>query len=72
MGVTGGFINMAGQIAAVISPPLIGYLVGVSDGSFRSVFTLFIVSLLLSCAIVLSLGKEIGSSEAIGGDFEIE
>jgi len=55
MGVTGGFINMAGQIAAFSSPIFIGYLVGVARGNFNLTFTFLIVSLLVSCAIVFTI-----------------
>lgn len=69
MGVTGGFINMAGQIAAVISPLFIGYLVGLGNGSFELTFTFMIVALLLSCIIVLSLPGNIGSPGETVGEF---
>lgn len=55
MGVTSGFINMAGQSAAFISPMVIGYLVEVSGGSFALPFTFMIVSLLISGGIVLTI-----------------
>ena len=57
MGVVTGFINMAGQIAAFLSPILVGYLVGAAGGSFGSAFTLLIGSILLSCVLVLSLPR---------------
>lgn len=55
MGVTGGFINMAGQIAAFLSPLLIGYLIDISNGGFGLTFAVLIGSLLASAAIVLTL-----------------
>jgi MFS family permease len=55
MGVTGGFINTAGQIAAFSSPIVIGYLVGAAGGNFDHAFMLLIVSLLVSSAIVFTL-----------------
>jgi sugar phosphate permease len=55
MGVTGGFINVAGQIAAFISPLVIGYLVGAAGGNFAHAFMFLIASLLASCAIVFTL-----------------
>lgn len=54
MGVVGGFINMAGQIAAFLSPLIIGYLVEVGRGSFALAFDFFIAAILASCLIVLS------------------
>lgn len=55
MGVTGGFINMAGQIAAFLSPIVIGYLIDVSNGGFGLTFALLIASLIVSSALVLTL-----------------
>jgi sugar phosphate permease len=55
MGVTSGFINMAGQIAAFISPIVVGYLVGAAGGNYDLSFMFLIVSLLVSCAIVFTL-----------------
>lgn len=55
MGVTGGFINMAGQIAAFLSPIAIGYLIDLSKGGFGLTFALLIASLIISSAIVLTL-----------------
>lgn len=57
MGVLTGFINTAGQIAAFLSPILVGYLVGSSGGSFGSAFTLLVGSILLSCVLVLTLPR---------------
>lgn len=53
IGTAGGFINMGGQIAALIAPLLIGYLVGASGGKFHSTFAFLIGAILLSCAIVV-------------------
>lgn len=55
MGVAGGFINMAGQAAAFISPMFVGYLVGAAGGSFDHTFVFLIVSLLVSSALVFTL-----------------
>jgi MFS family permease len=55
MGVTAGFVNMAGQIAAFTAPMVIGYLVGVSGGGFGSTFAFMIDALLLSCALVFTI-----------------
>jgi sugar phosphate permease len=55
MGVTGGFINVAGQVAAFISPIVIGYLVGSESGSFGHAFVFLVVSALVSCALVFTL-----------------
>jgi sugar phosphate permease len=55
MGVTSGFINMAGQTAAFISPIVVGYLVGASGGNYDLSFMFLIAALLVSCAIVFTL-----------------
>jgi sugar phosphate permease len=55
MGVASGFINMGGQTAAFISPIFIGYLIGDAGGKYGHAFTFLIASLLVSCAIVLTL-----------------
>lgn len=55
MGVVTGLINMAGQIAAFLSPILVGYLVSASGGSFQSAFTLLVGSILISCVLVFAL-----------------
>ena len=59
MGVTSGFINMAGQIAAFISPIVVGYLVGAAGGNYDLSFMFLIVSLLVSCTIVFTLPSKL-------------
>lgn len=61
MGTASGFINMAGQIAAFISPLLIGFLVGNSGGKFDQTFALLIISILASCALVFTIPKRVGT-----------
>jgi sugar phosphate permease len=58
MGVATGLINTAGQVAAFVSPIIVGYLVGASNGHFGSAFVLMIGSILVSCALVLTLPKQ--------------
>jgi sugar phosphate permease len=55
MGVSGGFINLAGQIAAFLSPIVIGYLVGAQSGNFGHAFMFLIASLVVSCVLTLTL-----------------
>jgi MFS family permease len=55
MGGASGFINMAGQIAAFITPLCIGSLVQAAGGSFAPAFMLLIGSLLVSGALALLL-----------------
>lgn len=61
MGIASGFINMAGQMAAFISPIAIGYLVGVAGGDYDLAFAFLIVSLLVSCLIVFTIPGKIQS-----------
>jgi sugar phosphate permease len=63
MGVTSGVINLAGQIAAFLSPILVGYLVGAANGKYDSAFMLLIGSLLVSCVIVFTLPSTISHPE---------
>nr|WP_256432804.1 MFS transporter [Novosphingobium sp. SG751A] len=59
IGVAGSFITTAGQVAAVISPVIFGFLVGIGDGSFMLAFSFLLVALLVSCALVFTLpGKK--------------
>lgn len=55
MGLTGSFINMAGQMAAVVAPLVIGFLVHFSGGHFGTTFAFLIASLLVSSGLVLTL-----------------
>lgn len=55
MGVTGAFINMAGQFAAIVAPLVIGYLVQTANGGFGPTFVFLIGALFVSSAIVLSI-----------------
>jgi len=55
MGVAGGLINMAGQIATFISPLALGYLVGAAHGDFYHAFLLLIAALVVSSALVFTI-----------------
>lgn len=57
MGLTTGIINTAGQSAAFIAPILVGYLVGVSGGSYDLTFMVLIACLIISCAVVISMTR---------------
>lgn len=59
MGVTSGIINMAGQIAATVSPLLVGFLVGSAGGSFALTFAMLIVCTIVSAAIILSIARRV-------------
>ena len=55
MGMASGLINMAGQIAAFVSPLLLGVIVQATGGSFDLSFLLLIAALVLSSAIVMTI-----------------
>jgi MFS family permease len=61
MGVASGFLNMAGQIAAFISPVSFGYLVELGKGSFHLTLLLLIGLLFISCVIALTIPSTLGS-----------
>jgi sugar phosphate permease len=58
MGVTSGFINMAGQIAAFLSPIVIGFLVDAGGGGYGLTFAFLISSILVSSLIVFSVSRQ--------------
>lgn len=64
IGVASGFINMAGQIAAFISPMLIGLLVQIMGGDYLLVFILLIVALAVSLLIILTIPTARGAKTA--------
>lgn len=59
MGVASGFINMGGQIAAFLSPILVGYLVGSAEGNYDHSFELMIASLVVSSIITSTLPGDV-------------
>jgi sugar phosphate permease len=63
MGTASGFINMAGQIAAFLSPLIIGFLVEASGGKFDTTFAFLIGASLLSCGIVFTLPRKTQQTE---------
>lgn len=54
MGVAAGFINMGGQLAGMMSPLAIGYLVGAANGNYE-VALLFMVGSLVLCALLVAV-----------------
>lgn len=57
MGVTSGFINMAGQIAAFGAPIVIGFLVAAAGGGYGLTFAFLIGAILLSSLVVLTVSE---------------
>lgn len=66
MGVTSGFINMAGQIAAFGAPIVIGFLVAVSGGGYGLTFAFLIGAILVSSLVVLTISEQSHPSLAEG------
>jgi sugar phosphate permease len=64
MGVTGAFINLAGQIAAFVAPLAIGYLVDLGAGGFGPTFIFLISTLLLSCAVMCTIPRGVTGTKA--------
>ncbi|WP_164857127.1 MFS transporter [Sphingomonas crocodyli] len=62
MGIAGGFINMAAQIAAFVSPLLIGFVVDQSNGNYNYVFGVLISALLMVLMMALILPRQTGEN----------
>jgi sugar phosphate permease len=58
-----GIFNTGGQMAGLVSPTIIGYLVDVSKGSFNSSFIFMISCLIISSAITLTMGTNVNQVE---------
>lgn len=59
MGVTSGIINMSGQLAAVVAPLLMGFLMQASGGDFKRSSWVLIGALVVSAAIVLTISRKV-------------
>lgn len=57
MGVASGLINMAGQLAAFVSPLMMGLIVEASGGSYDVALIFLVLALVLSAAIVLTIPR---------------
>lgn len=57
MGVTSGLINMAGQLAAFVSPLVMGVIVQASGGSYDIALSVLVLALLVSAVIVLTIPR---------------
>ena len=55
MGVISGAINMAGQVAAFLSPMAVGFLVGAADGGYGLTFAFLILCVIISFLLTLTL-----------------
>lgn len=64
MGTAAGVINMAGQLAAFLSPLAVGYIVQWSQGSFDSAFMFLISGTLISAVLALLVREKKRESQA--------
>ncbi|MCR6544432.1 MFS transporter [Dehalobacterium formicoaceticum] len=58
MGSGSGFINTGGQIAGIISPIIMGFLIQASGGSYKTAFTFLAISSLVSAGFALSINEK--------------
>ncbi|PHI31515.1 MFS transporter [Budvicia aquatica] len=55
MGTASGIVNVGAQLAGVIAPPVMGFLIDVSDGNYSTAFIFIIISLALSALVALTI-----------------
>lgn len=55
MGTASGVVNFGGQMAGVVSPPIMGYLIQASGGSYNNAFWFMIAALVASAAVTLTV-----------------
>ena len=58
MGRASGIVNFGGQMAGVVSPPIMGFLIQSSGGSYNSAFIFMIVALVASAAVTMTLKSD--------------
>lgn len=55
MGRASGIVNFGGQMAGVVSPVIMGYLIKMSNGSYDSAFIFMIIALIASAGVVVTV-----------------
>lgn len=55
MGRASGIVNFGGQMAGVVSPPIIGFLIQSSGGNYGSAFIFMVIALLASAVVTMTL-----------------
>ncbi|MEI7613318.1 MAG: MFS transporter [Betaproteobacteria bacterium] len=65
MGRASGIVNFGGQMAGVVSAPVMGYLIQSSGGSYNSAFWFMIIALVASSVVTASLKSSAGQSSGI-------
>ena len=71
MGLASGAINTAGQIAAFISPLILGFIVDAAKGDYKWAFLLLVTSLVVSSAIALALPSKLPDPQQTHGTAEL-
>lgn len=61
MGRASGIVNFGGQLAGIVSPVIIGYLIKISDGNYDGAFICMIVALILSAAVAATISRKASS-----------
>ncbi|SUB81180.1 D-galactarate permease [Pragia fontium] len=57
MGRASGIVNFGGQMAGVVSAPIMGWLIHTSGGSYNSAFIFMIVALIASAVVTLTVNN---------------
>ena len=55
MGTASGIVNFGGQMAGVVSPPIMGYLIQASGGNYDNAFWFMIAALVASAVVTLTV-----------------
>ncbi|GHU05755.1 MFS transporter [Betaproteobacteria bacterium] len=63
MGRASGVINFGGQMAGVVSPPIMGFLIKSAGGGYSSAFIFMVIALIASAFVTLTL-KNTGGAKA--------
>lgn len=65
MGRASGIVNFGGQMAGVVSAPIMGFLIKSSGGSYNSAFIFMIVALLASAVVTLTVNNAHSNKAAV-------
>lgn len=65
MGRASGIVNFGGQMAGVVSAPVMGYLIQSSGGNYNSAFWFMIIALVASAVVTASLKNTSGQASGI-------
>lgn len=57
-GTASGIVNFGGQLAGIVSPPVMGYLIQTSGGSYDNAFWFMIFALIASAIVTLTVNTK--------------